>query len=465
MVETAIETMNTSIDSAVTAITTAKDATITTINDHRTAKIEEINTAADEEICKVEELVQAKKDKLIESGETRATRITTKGDTEAGRATSGSESNAGQISGIISSTAANYQGKEGINEAVSDAHTVLDRENEKVLGEIDDFLSQLAEIGWHAEEIENAQADLEAAITEHETEMTGFLEEAFGKMSEATSALQPELDAFITQLQGILTDMESSFTTELGTKETEITGEMDTAATDTITGITKAAESLEPGLDEAVCKAEESWDEEVEKKETEMTEKVDEGLDGQRDALSDFSSSLASEFSKLPNKDRGFFEKAWDGIKNVASFIGGVFVGLVQGAWEMLKGLVSIFSSWANFLIAVAVIIVACAIIGVIAFFTGLGFLTVLLIVGIVVGLAMAGYYIYLAVTTEGLSPYERGKLVGRGIFEGIMAFVGTGVLARLLRWAGKIGQLGAIVAKAGGLVKFIPILTKIDDV
>jgi 4-hydroxybenzoate polyprenyltransferase len=52
-----------------------------------------------------------------------------------------------------------------------------------------------------------------------------------------------------------------------------------------------------------------------------------------------------------------------------------------------------------------------------------------LIIAGIVIGLCMAAYYVYLAVTTvttPGLTPYERGKLFDKALFNVVLGFAGV---------------------------------------
>lgn len=351
-----------------------------------------------------------------------------------------------------------------IDKAITDSHAVLEREGTKVTGEIDQFMEQISEIFWHSESMQEAKADLETAIQGYEEEMTGFMDQATAPFAEHATQLQAELDKFIEQVNTILDELKTKFETETQSAVDKTKEGMDEVKTDVETEVTQVATNMEPKLDESITEAESEWDENIEDKEEEVTDKVDEGLEEQESVISDFSSEIGDKFDDLPSKDRSAWDAFWSGVGDVFSFIGGMFVGIFVGLWNMLKGIVSIFSSWVSILIAVVVIGLVIAIIAGIAALLGVAFGTVALIIGAIVGIVLLGYYIYLAVTTPGLSPYERGLLVGQGLFEAISGFVGTGLLGKLMGWAPKIAKLAALASKIGGASKMLVVLTKVDD-
>jgi hypothetical protein len=86
-----------------------------------------------------------------------------------------------------------------------------------------------------------------------------------------------------------------------------------------------------------------------------------------------------------------------------------------------------------------------------------------LLVIGVIAGAIAAGYYIYLAITRPDLTWRQRGELVGRAIFEGVMAVAGTGILARLKVFA-QVARFRALVAEAGGLGTAIRLVNKVPS-
>lgn len=582
LVNTAIQTMTTALNGAVNKITTTTTAVREAINTHRQTKVDEITEIARTELEGIDQLIETKKTEVRQKGQTKADQLTTHAETQANRAITESTNNAAQVDSIISSTAAQYGDREGVNEAVSsansnatsfkaeitstgnemarivrsdaqgmgtdisseadqvcaefdkpkadantkieqkkaetitalegtgtdfttnldtesqevitalqqqipqqeasmrsfaegsnetidksvrDTHTVIDREMEKALADVDTFVQQIAEIGWHREEVQNAQNDLSSAIDGYNGEIDTFISESQGKYSEHQSQITQETNNLNTQIQTSVDGVTTDFDTQANAKKDEISGEMDTMTTTAGDEIKTVRTNMAPEFDNAIGEVEAKWDESVSTAESDITGKVDTGLEGQRSALSDFSGRINTEFANLPKKDRGILEAIWDGITDVASFIGGIFVGLFEALVDMVKGIIDIILTPAKWLMAAIVIIAAIIVIALVAFFAGISFGLAALIVGVVVGLIMAGYYIFQAITAEGLTPYERGKLVGRGLFEGITAFMGTGLLGRLGSWAGKISRLSAVVSKVGGIGNFLKMAAWVDDV
>lgn len=582
LIDTQIQKMKDAIKTAQDHIRTTTDNAKTTITTHREAKVTEVNTTADTEITAIEEMVEAKKKHLTDKGETHATGILSHAETEANRAVNESTSNSTQVSSVITSTASNYQDRDGIDQAVTEAqkgatdlktkftemgdtmacevredatgmatdirqealdassqfdqpladartninkkrdetvtalqgsgdnllttletettesitaldqqiptqeaslrayadgttetidkavrdvHGVIDTQMQNAASDIDDFVKQLEEIGWHSAEIEAAKTDLEAALTGHREDIDAKKKEMTTQLDQHKTEVQTGSDELTSAIDTTLSQVSTDFDNEVNPKVEEIKGEMDTMTTEACDEIKTVKPAMEPELEDAVCETEEKWDENIESARSDISTKVDTGLESQRDTLSDFSSRINDEFSSLPSKDRGFWESLWEGIKDIGAFIGGVFVGIFQGLWEMLKGIWEIIITPAKWLLAAVVIIAAVIVIALVAFFAGISFGLAALIVGAIVGIGFMLYYFYQAATAEGLSPYERGKLVGRGIFEGLMAFAGTGVLARLGSWVGRISKIGQIVSKVGGLGQFLKMAVWVDDV
>ena len=133
------------------------------------------------------------------------------------------------------------------------------------------------------------------------------------------------------------------------------------------------------------------------------------------------------------------------------------FTSLVSALWDAMGTLLF----WIVVLVIVIVIVFLVVVVGVSLAVIG----KVLLIVGIVVGVIAFIYFAAKAIFSKGLTPYERGKLFGRGLFELGFALIGTGVYARLAGWIPRIGRIAAIVAKVGSWGRFLRIVAKVKDV
>lgn len=350
-----------------------------------------------------------------------------------------------------------------IDEKIVEVHGKLDTECQRTVEEIDEFIQSLDEISWHSDEMLIAKEDLDKAIQEQESEMNQFMTDTQAVFVEYTNNVGGEVSNLISQILPIITEFETNFTSEVESARDNINGRVNSYVNEAVTEIQTIAPEIEIELDNAINQCDEQWNNQIQEEEGKITEKVNTGLDEQESALSDFSSSLNNQFDDLKEKDRGILGAVVDFVGDVFSFVAGVIVGIALGLWELIKAIGHIIITPALWLVAAIVIIGVVIIAAIIAVVLGVKLGLVLLVMGIIVGLGIAGYFIWQAITAEGLSPYERGQLVGRGLFEGVMAFVGTGLLARL-KWVTKIGQLVNIANKVGGVTKLIPIIAKIDD-
>jgi Domain of unknown function (DUF4157) len=582
LVDAQVQRMKDAIKTAQDHIRTTTSTARTTITTHREAKITEVNTTADTEIAGIQTLIDDKKKALIDRGETHATGIVNHAETQAARAIDQSNANSTQVNTVITSTAANYRDRDGVEQAVTeargnvtvltarftemgdtmatevrsdangmatdirqeaveagshldrpladateqidrkrnetvtaiqgsgesllttleqetqesiaaleqqvgtqeasirsyadgtsetveravtDAHTLIDEQMQNAGNDIDTFVQSLEEIGWYSSEVEAAKADLEAALAAHRADIDAKTQEVTTNFEQHQSEVQSGTDELTSAIESTVAETCTAFDNEVNPKVEEIKGELDTMTTTATDEIKSVRPALEPALDSAIEDTESKWAENVEAAESDISTKVDAGLERQQTSLSDFSSQINEQFSSLPSKDRGFWESVWEGIKDVGAFIGGVFVGIFHAIGDLLMGILDIIRTPAKWLAAAVVIIVAVIAIAIIAAFAGISFGLAALIVGAIVGVCFMAYYFYQAATTEGLSPYERGELVGRGIFEGIMAFAGTGVWGRLGSWAGRISRIGEMMNAVGGLRNFLKMAVWVDDV
>ena len=357
-----------------------------------------------------------------------------------------------------------------MDKAASEMGTALDTANQKAMSELDTFLNDLSDVGWNAELMGQIAADVSAALAEHQSQMTSFVEENKGKVTQVSGSLQEATGGVVQQVQTEVDKAAEEFKTGLETKKTEIESENERVASEAETQMASVTTNMEPEISNTISESEGKWEENVSEVETDMTGKVDDGLEEQSSVVSDFKSEVTSSFEELPIKkeDKGILESIWDGVKSVASFIGGVFEGFAMaivkiftGLWDLLKMLTDPLM----LLLAVVAVIVAALVLFGIAALAGVTVGTVLLVIGAIFGVGMMAFCFYKAFTAEGLSARERGNLVGEGLFEGATAFMGTGMLARFGKWAGQIGKARHLVNAAGGLPQFLRMAAFVDDI
>jgi hypothetical protein len=187
-------------------------------------------------------------------------------------------------------------------------------------------------------------------------------------------------------------------------------------------------------LDEAVRKCEERWKADLEDGTRQIRDQVDKGLAQHDKTLADLEAKIDEKAAETQGS--GFWSTLGAGVLNVLKFVGGVIVGILEAAWELIGGLwnllVALVKALASgsFIVWFLLIVVVALLVLIFIFaggWVGVGiFLGALLlaagIVFAVLGVIKAFGYLKDAFTKPGLSWYERGKLVGKAIFEFAMA-------------------------------------------
>ncbi|MFB9684098.1 hypothetical protein [Amycolatopsis plumensis] len=231
------------------------------------------------------------------------------------------------------------------------------------------------------------------------------------------------------------------------------------AAKDATDGIAAAVTDTDRELSKAVTDADAGWGRQLDEGRAQAAKKVDDTLAAQEKVVT----GLGAQIDKRAHEIQ---EESW--LSRAARFLGGVLVGFLQELWDFVKVL-----AWIA-LIVVAVIVVAALIIlaiggiallleaiaAVAAFLAAAAgvikvILIVLAVVGVIVLVAMAAWRIYQAWVRDDLSDYERGKLVGRSVFD-ILSILIPG---RVLKFLGEARWLRALVESAGGGTRFVMLL------
>ncbi|MDI9310934.1 MAG: DUF4157 domain-containing protein [Limnohabitans sp.] len=333
---------------------------------------------------------------------------------------------------------------------------VLEKVNQSestTIQEIDQFKNDIGEIYWYNEEVAEAQTDLGKAIDEHHKDVDVYIKDVIKKVTDISTQFKDDFVATQNTINSALAETANGYDTSVTKLKTDTVKTIDDAAKESSTQTKTVADSLDAGLQEKIDESETKWNSQLTTDIANMRETVSNGLLQQTEILSQFTSNLDEEF----NRDRSW----WD---DVTDFISGMARGFVEGFTSLLSALWDAMGTLIFWIIVLVVVLVILFLV----FVVGVAFaviLKVLLVIGIVVGVLAAIYFIYKAITTEGLSPYERGKLFGRALFEIAFALIGTGVYARLMGWIPRIGRIAEIVARVGSWSRFIRIVIRVKNV
>ena len=351
-----------------------------------------------------------------------------------------------------------------LDENVRDALTKIDKQTASTSQELNSFAEQVKEGGWYPPFVQNAKAEVLASIASQQSEQQQFVAQVVGSFGQATSTAQAEVTGQAQTIISAVEQVGNDFQTNASKIADDTKGKMQEASGKGEESMKLVTQEVEKKLQEAVDKSDSEWEKQLSEKATKISGEVDKALAKEDGALNDFSAEIDARAARAA--DPGILEAIWD-------FVAGVFEGIVIGAWETLKAIWEAIKE-PLFWIVVAVVAVVLVIAVIVLVIKGAAVLAaigavlvfaskVLLVIGVIAGVIAAGYYIYLMITQPDLSPRERGRLMGRAIFEVIMAFAGTGILKRLGVFA-QLGRLRQLVARVGGVAKALRLINKVPD-
>ena len=352
-----------------------------------------------------------------------------------------------------------------VGESVTRAHHKVDGETARIDEEITRFVNKISEVSWAGPQLESAGSDLAKAVTEHDTEQDSFATDVITGVRTGITNAVSNLGEVVTNQGKTVTTIGTDFETEVSKASAKVIEKMEDARKEGAEKITEPVKQVEEKLERGVDRAAKEWDRQIKVVENDISHDINDGLRKQGDAVAALSSSL----DNIGSRARSFVSSIVEGIVNFGSFIAGVVVGMLEHVWDLLKDLWELIKKP---LFWIAVAIVAVVVIIVIIFFGWEALVAalavigkVLLVVGIIIGIGVAVYYIYLAITKPDLSPYERGKLVGKAIDEIILAFLGTGVWSKLGGWIARVSRIAAFLDKIGDIVKAARLLRRVRDI
>ncbi|WP_437823691.1 eCIS core domain-containing protein [Tenacibaculum mesophilum] len=324
----------------------------------------------------------------------------------------------------------------------------LREDKAKSIADIDEFAKDVGEIYWHRDEVAEAQEDLNQAITDQENDVTTFVEDANGRLITGVTSFINELvstqNTVIPSFTRILTD----YITAATRLQTDVFGVIDEVVRDSADASRAVGDELETGFDDKISEEETRWDSQLDDDLQDMRDRVSDGISEQENILERFESNLDAEFNKgddFWSFVRGVFAGFWEG-----------FTSLLSAIWEAMGTLIF----WIVVLVVVLIIVFLVVVVGITLAAIG----KVLLIIGIVIGIIAFVYFLVAAIVTEGLTPYERGRLLGKGLFELAFGLIGTGVYAKLMGWIPRIASLVTIFSRIQRILIFLRLVLRSKD-
>ncbi|MEQ1570434.1 MAG: hypothetical protein ABMA64_32675, partial [Myxococcota bacterium] len=358
-----------------------------------------------------------------------------------------------------------------VDAALQQVTTKLDEIVTQMSTDVQSMVDGAVEVAFAPEVSAEIDAGIGRTVSEYVTKLGEFGTQATAGfdqvLTDATAAATQQVDGVVQQLDTVASGYEEN----VRGKVDQTVAKADESADSAVLDMQKITPLVEDELRKGVEKGQSEWRRQItEKIGGTLHGRIDEVFAKQDSALSTLDGELGKQYEDARRKiedaksrsEGGFWSQAWGVVKDAGSavgsaigtafeFVGGMVVGFFEAAWELLKGLWKLLSTplgWVMLALAVILVVIVVVLFG----------WEALIIAGIIMGIAMAAYYIYLAVTTPGLSAYERGKLFGHATFELVMGFAGVefkgGSLLRFTQWGGKIPQAVSIVQKAGSVAK-----------
>jgi hypothetical protein len=353
----------------------------------------------------------------------------------------------------------------GVDSATTDANAKVDEKTTEIDSEVGRFQDKITEVKWAGKQIETASLDLQLAIDQHNAEMETLANNVIGAIGKGIKDAIANLGDVITKQIAEVTKVGTEFDTKATAASNKVVNAMEEQRTEGDEEMKKPGAELDKQLQLAVQRAGEGWDRNLTEARNDISHGVDDGLRKQDDAIAAFDSAL----SGIASKAGSWLSSAVDAIKNVGSFLAGVVVGAF---WHVIDFFVALWDLIKKPLFWIVVVIIAIVLVVVIIYFGWAAVAGVLaaigkalVVIGIIIGVGLAIYYIYVAITKPDLSPYERGKYVGKAVVEVFLAFLGTGVWARLTGWLARVARIAKVLDMVGDLVKASRLLRRVSDV
>ncbi|GIJ75396.1 hypothetical protein [Virgisporangium ochraceum] len=299
-------------------------------------------------------------------------------------------------------------------------------------------------------DVDTATADLDAVVGDVSGELAELVTLTRSAMETAATTAADAMRRQADLLTGPAGQAGTDFADRVGTASTTAVDGMDTQADETVGEYAQVQRGVEGSLAKAVGDSDREWAGQLGTGLTETAGKVDDGIDAQQ-------SMLDGVGKRIDERAKEIEEESW--LSRAASFVGGLVVGIVSTAWDMIKVL-GVVALVVLAVVAVALVVAAAiggiagvlavlaAIVTVVEFIAAIG--TVLLVIAAVAVAVSVAIKLYKAYSDDQLSDFERGELVGSAVFDVASLVFG----AKFAAWAGRMVGLGEATAETALLVR-----------
>ncbi|MGL5941712.1 MAG: EndoU domain-containing protein [Waterburya sp.] len=295
-----------------------------------------------------------------------------------------------------------------------------------------------------AQTLQAAQTQLNEFRSQWNGGLNGFVANTTQILQEQVNQIQQQVSQQVTEATTPVQQAATDFETKASEAITQVSQKMTETVSKSTETMQKVTTDTDKELQNKVSESESKFNTGLAQGKAQLTGMVDKGLAQNEQALSQMSANVSSMATKASSTSI---------LGAIGDFLWGIVEGFVDAIVDIFKGIGNLLSTyWENLkkgdfwtwviTIIVVIVVIVLALTGLLG--VVLAFLAeVLLYVGIFLGSAFATYYLLTAIFTPGLSWEERGKYVGRALFE---------ILLLLLSWKG-----ASAAGKASRLEKLVP--------
>ncbi|MFV0457287.1 MAG: hypothetical protein ACK5MT_00740 [Actinomycetales bacterium] len=362
-----------------------------------------------------------------------------------------------------------------IDRQVSQSVAALDRGVARDLAELDWAIGRVAEGGGEPISTQQAVADIGAQVELAQTQHDSTADSFAGQVDQAAGQATGAVDERASQVVQGLATLGGEVTGRLAETAQTTRGEMGRALAGGTTQMRNTCQAAQTTSATAVGDAATAWQGQVRDQGERLTSQVDDSLARQDTQLAGFATDLDAGLrdSRAERSEGGFLSSVGAFFSGLADFLVGVVEGIGLALFDLLKGLWTLVTTVVGWVIIAVVVIVAVIVVVVFGWEV---LLIALAVIGVVVGLSMAGYYLYLAFTRPDLTWRERGRLVGRALFEialaalslaelrGLTSITKLGLIAKLAQRLGGMGNAIRAIRILGSVERALQILDRVGD-
>jgi hypothetical protein len=356
---------------------------------------------------------------------------------------------------------------DGTIDATSQAAVAKNAERTAALAaELVAFGQQGRDGGWYPPFVAEARSELFEALGQEEAKLAEVATLTVANLTDMTTIGVNEVDNQSLSIADALLAAAGEFASKSGEVVTNVQGELRSTADTGVEGMKTIPSGIDTEMQKAVEQTDQKWGERLREGSAELRADVDKSLESADSALTSFVRDIDARAARAQSS-------GW--LDSVLDVVGGIFEGVFEGVWDLLTSLWDAISSVVFWIVVGFVVLVLAVIVAVMVVFFGWELLAaigavlalagkVLLVIGVIVGVATAAYYVYLMVTRPNLSWRERGRLLGRAFLELVLAFAGTGILKRL-KVFNDIPKLARFVKAVGNVRRAVKLVLLLPDI